>query len=179
MLSSYLCLLESGGDQAWFTQVYRENQRRMTRLAAQLLGSGPRAEDAVHDAFMKLIQHSEELRDRPPERLAGWLAVVVKNTALDMLRRDRFETELEDSAWEPAVPADGGEFNALVELIRRMPEEYRRVLELRFVAEWSLAEIGGALGMSESAVKSRVFRGRRLLIEQLQKEGYLNGRACI
>ena len=38
---------------------------------------------------MKLIRHYDELRDRSNERLASWLLVVVKTTALDMLRRDK------------------------------------------------------------------------------------------
>ena len=41
------------------------------------------------------------------------------------------------------------------------------------------AEIGRELGISEGAVKTRVFRGRRMLIEQLRKEGYLDGRASV
>lgn len=104
--------------------------------------------------------------------------MVVKNTALDMLRREKRETELEESEWMPSVPADEGGFQALVALIRQLPEEYRRVLELRFVAEWSLAE-AQTMGLTESAVKTRVFRGRKMLLKSLQKEGYLDGRACI
>ncbi|WP_295580783.1 RNA polymerase sigma factor [uncultured Oscillibacter sp.] len=179
MLTSYTMLLASDPDREHFARLYRANYQRMSRLAAQLLGSGPRAEDAVHDAFMKLIRHYDELRERPEERLSAWLAVVVKNTALDMLRREKHETDLEDARWEPSVPADEGQFQALVALIRQMPPDYRRILELRFVAEWSLAEIAQAMDLTESAVKTRVFRGRKLLIERLRKEGYLDGRACI
>ena len=105
--------------------------------------------------------------------------MVVKNSALDLLRKEQRETELDAKEWEPAVPADEGEFHALVALIRGLPEDYRRVLELRFVAEWSLAEIAQELVLTEGAVKTRIFRGRRLLIDQLRKEGYLDGRACI
>ena len=64
-------------------------------------------------------------------------------------------------------------------LIRSMPEDYRRVLELRFLAEWSLADIARELGLTEGAVKSRIFRGRKVLIDTLRKEGYLDGRSCI
>lgn len=96
-----------------------------------------------------------------------------------MLRREKREAELDESEWMPSVPADEGGFQALVALIRQLPEEYRRVLELRFVAEWSLAEIAQAMGLTESAVKTRVFRGRKMLLKSLQKEGYLDGRACI
>ena len=60
-----------------------------------------------------------------------------------------------------------------------MPEEYRRVLELRFVAEWSLADIAAELGLTEGAVKTRIFRGRKLLIRTLKREGYLDGWAIV
>ena len=177
MISGYLAIKEADPDRERFVRIYRANCQRMTRLAVQLLGPGPQAEDAVHDAFLKLIQHYDELRDRQEACIAGWLAVVVKNTALDMLRKDRRETDLESALWEPAIPADEGGFRALVALIRGMPEDYRRVLELRFVAEWSLAEIAGATGLTENTVKTRIFRGRKLLMERMRKEGYLDGRA--
>lgn len=179
MISGYLAMMETDPDREWFVRLYCANCRRMTRLAVQILGPGPRAEDAVHDAFVKLIQHCDGLRDRPEAQLSGWLAVVVKNTALDMLRREQHETALDGAPWEPAVPADEGEFHALVALIRGLPEDYRRVLELRFVAEWSLAEIAQALGLTENTVKTRIFRGRKLLMEQLRREGYLDGRAYL
>ena len=149
-----------------FTRLYQQNQDRLHRLAARFLGPGPKAEDAVHDAFVKLIQNFDQLRTRSDAQLERWLLAVLRNTAVDALRRDSRET-------------DQGEFEALVALIRAMPEEYRRVLELRFVAEYSLADIAGELGLTEGAVKSRIFRGRKLLIDTLRKEGYLDGRSCV
>ena len=176
---SYLTSLASDPDRERLVRLYRDNFQRMSKLTVQILGPGPRAEDAVHDAFLKCIQHYDELRDRPESRVAAWLAVVVKNTALDMLRKDRRETPLEYLGWEASAPADQGDFQALVAIIREMPEDYRRILELRFVAEWSLAEIAQATGMTEGAVKTRIFRGRKLLMEQLRREGYLDGRAYL
>ena len=167
------------GDGERFARLYQKNQRQLHRLASRILGPGPRAEDAVHDTFIKLIQNYGQLCARSDGQLARWLAVVAKNTALDALRRESRETGLEDQAWEPAIPPDLGEFEALVALIRSMPEDYRRVLELRFLAEWSLQDIAGELGLTEGAVKSRVFRGRKLLIDALRREGYLDGRSCV
>lgn len=179
LISTYLAIMGPDPDRERFARLYRDNYQRLARLAVHLLGPGPKAEDAVHDAFMKLIQHYDVLRDREETRVAAWLAVVVKNTALDMLRKERHETALEPALWEPAVPADEGEFHALVAMIRNLPEDYRRVLELRFVAEWSLAEIAQATGLTENTVKTRIFRGRKILMEQLRKEGYLDGRAYL
>ena len=111
--------------------------------------------------------------DAPDEDVQGL------STALDMLRRDKWENACEEMPEGQSVPADGGEFRALVEIIRRMPEDYRRVLELRFVAEWSISDIARELGLTESAVRTRTFRGRKLLIDTLKKEGYLDERATV
>ncbi len=179
MLTSCRDMLERESDKERFTRLYRANRRQMARIASQILGSGPQAEDAVHDAFLKLIRHFSELRNRTDVQASRWLMVVAKNTALDILRKEQRETELDAERWEPAAPADDGEFYALVALIRGMPEDYRRVLELRFVAEWSVASIAKELSLTESTVKTRIFRGRKLLIHLLRKEGYLDGRACV
>ena len=175
----YTMMLENDPEKEIFSRLYQLNYTKLSRMAAHLLGPGPQAEDAVHDTFMKLIRHFEQLRGKTEDSLSSWLAVVLKNTALDMLRREKREVSLEDPSWEPSIPADEGEFQALVAVIRQMPQDYRRVLELRFVAEWSLREIAEEMELTESAVKTRIFRGRRMLIDQLRKEGYLDGRLCI
>ena len=56
--------LERDEDRKRFTRLYHQTRRPLHRLAARLLGPGPRAEDAVHDAFMKFIQNYEALRSR-------------------------------------------------------------------------------------------------------------------
>lgn len=175
----YTMMLENDPDKEIFSRLYQLNYAKLGRMAAHLLGPGPQAEDAVHDTFMKLIRHFEQLRGKTEDSLSSWLAVVLKNTALDMLRREKRQISMGDSSWEPSVPADEGGFQALVEVIRQMPQDYRRVLELRFVAEWSLQEIAEEMDLTESAVKTRIFRGRWMLIDQLRKEGYLDGRLCI
>nr|WP_325258904.1 sigma-70 family RNA polymerase sigma factor [uncultured Oscillibacter sp.] len=179
MLAGYVLQLERDGDRKRFTLLYKHSQRQLSRLTARILGPGPRAEDAVHDAFVKLIQNFPQLRDRSDGQLERWLMVVARNTALDILRKESRETELDPGFPEPAVSPDQGEFEALVALIRSMPEDYRRVLELRFLAEWSMGDIARELGLTEGAVKSRVFRGRKLLIDALRREGYPDGRSCV
>ena len=60
-------------------------------------------------------------------------------------------------------------------LIRALPEGYRRVLELKCVEEESNREIARRLGLKESTVATRILRGRALLAEALEKEGYVHG----
>ena len=78
--------------------------------------------------------------------------------------------------WDPPAPEDGqGEYQRLVELIRSLPEAYRRVLELKFVEEETNQEIARRLGLKESTVSTKVQRGRRLLLDAMEQEGYSYG----
>jgi len=171
LLSAYLTMLETDADRELFGVIYQTYYNKMMKVALQLLSSAPRAEDAVHDAFLKIIAHFDDLKGIPEERRWYWIVVVTKNAALDILRKEHREMPLDDRNEQP-VPADEGNFHTLVECIRAMPESYRRVLELRFVTEWSYAEIARELHISEGAVKTRISRGRQMLIGRLVMEGY-------
>ena len=53
-----------------------------------------------------------------------------------------------------------------------MPVSYRKILELKFLLEWSNKEIAKHLGLTQTAVSSRINRGRKLLQDRLREEGY-------
>lgn len=98
----------------------------------------------------------------------------MKNTALDLLRKEGRSGNL-DEDWDAPAPEDTeGEtsYRRLVDIIAAMPLSYRQVLDLRLVGEWSIKEIARATGLSEAAVRGRVKRGLELLREELEKEGY-------
>ena len=174
MLTVCLAALESDVDRELFTQIYQQYADQMMRVAGRILTSAPRAEDAVHDAFLKIIQHFDDLKSIPEERRIFWIITITKNAALDILRKESREAGMDEAAESklPSSPAEEGGFRTLVEIIRRLPETYRRVLELRFLAEWSHAEIAQELHISEGAVKTRVSRGRQILITEMAKEGF-------
>ena len=60
----------------------------------------------------------------------------------------------------------------LPELILALPESYREVLEQRLMLERSYREIADSLGILEKTVSSRLSRGKAMLIEKLNEEGY-------
>ena len=88
MFSSFALHRERDGDRIRVTRLYKQYQRQLHRLAARLLGPGPKAEDAVHDTFIKFLQHYDQLCSRSDDQLERWLMVVVRNTALDTLRKE-------------------------------------------------------------------------------------------
>ncbi len=70
--------------------------------------------------------------------------------------------------------AEEGDYRSIVALIRAMPEQYRTILELKFVLEWPDKAIAKALQLPATTVSTRISRGRKLLQTQLIKEEYWN-----
>lgn len=174
MLALLFSVLEDEGDRARFFRLHRKYERRMYRVAFSILKDHHRAEECVHDAFCKIILHFSKISEIPCQEIEPWIVTIVKNTALNIRKRDSRREELPDTWDAPAAEGTESEagYRRLVELIRSMPEGYRQALELKFVLEQSNREIGRALGISEDAAAQRVARGRALLIQRLKEEGY-------
>lgn len=175
MLLYYLSLLETDSDRLIFTQIYALHERKMYAVAKSVLHSPEKAEDALHDAFIKVINHFETCKTIPEDELHKWLITIVKRTALDMLKKDGRSVGFDDlSALDLFVADDHTEdsvsFQELVEEIRALPDNYREILELKFVLEWSDKEIAETLGLNANTVRSRIMRGRELLRKKIDPQ---------
>ena len=96
----------------------------------------------------------------------------MKNESLMILRKKKRIVQLED--WDGFVAEAEyiSEYSELVQLFSRLPETYRAALEMKFLLYYSGKEIAQRLGISETAVDTRISRGRTLLKEILEKEGF-------
>ena len=65
MLPVCFAMLEEAGDRELFAQLYQQFYNKMMRVARQILPSQNQAEDAVHDAFLKIILHFDDLKAVP------------------------------------------------------------------------------------------------------------------
>lgn len=175
MLATLLAMLETEEDRERFLKLHGAYEKKLYAVAARVLGDRTAAEDAVQQTWLQIIRRWDRVSQLPWSETEGYLVTAVKNTAVDMLRRERREEALPED-WDPPAPEDGqGEYQRLVELIRSLPEAYRRVLELKFVEEETNQEIARRLGLKESTVSTKVQRGRRLLLDAMEQEGYSYG----
>lgn len=177
MLALYLSLLPDDEDRALFLQIYEKYERKLYAVAFSMLREAHAAEDAVQNAMVNVIQSfdtAKKIISDSCSDLAPWLVTIVKNVARDELRKRGRMVEFPEE-WDMPCWDDGAartEFDALVELIRAMPEGCRAILELRLVQEWSFREIGKAMGLKEDAARRRFDRGLKLLQDKLREEGY-------
>ena len=144
-------------------QVYREYRSRLLAFIQQRVGARALAEDILHDMFVKLVGRETGLRE--PAKLTAWLYQVTRNAIVDRFRADRRHEELPQ-----AIADDRDELTAEARLagcmrpmIDALPEIYRNAISLSDLDGLPLKAIAERAGISVSAVKSRVQRGRRML----------------
>lgn len=157
----------AAGEVAAFSQLVARYHADMARVCAVICRDADAAADAVQSAWPIAWQRLATLRD--PGRIRPWLISIAANQARMAARRERQRRVVELAM--DAGPADGGieRRAAMADLeiaLRNLSSDDRTLLALRFVADLDSAEIGRAIGLSASGVRSRLDR----LIGRLRTE---------
>ena len=146
MLSFYLSALESAADKEDFRALYRRYHGVMERTALAILQNPRDAEEAVQEAFIRVIENFSKIYEIPCKNLGAWLVTIVRNEAITMLRRRRDHLPLdEDWAGFERQARDAPDYASLVALFARLPETYRAALEMKLLLGYSGAEIARRL----------------------------------
>ncbi len=136
--------------------------------AFAVCGNPDDSDDAVQEAFIKYYSSDKEFESE--EHLKAWLIRVAVNRAKDISssfwKRNRvsWEEYMETVTFE--APEDSDLFSAVMKL----DEKYRAVIHLYYYEDYQIKEIAEILGSSESAVKSRLSRARKLLKIMLSED---------
>ena len=171
MLSFFLTVLESAADRRLFASIY-EHHSKMERIAINMLKNQGDAEDAVQNAFMQVIRNFEKINQIPSEELPFWIISIVKNECYMILRKQKRVVLVDDLSLFAESAADVPDYAALVDLFSNLPNTYRQGLEMKVLLGDTDKEISARLGITETAVSTRASRGRQLLQDILDKEGF-------
>jgi RNA polymerase sigma-70 factor, ECF subfamily len=146
------------------------------RVAFSVLRNPADAEDAVQEAFLRVLRHRDSLGEVRDHRV--WLIRIVWNIVLDRKRRAKTRPETDDVAdLARVLPSNGLSAEELaaaaqhhahvLACVDKLPEKERQVLALSAFEELSSVEIAAVLGITESSVRSRLFRARNLVADLL------------
>jgi RNA polymerase sigma-70 factor (ECF subfamily) len=146
------------------------------RVAFSVLRNPADAEDAVQEAFLRVLRHRDMLDEVRDRRV--WLIRIVWNIVLDRKRRAKTRPETDDVAELTRVlPSDGltaeqiasaAQHHAhVLACVDRLPTKERQVLMLSAFEELNSVEIASVLDITESSVRSRLFRARNLMADLL------------
>ncbi len=176
------------GDLTAFERLVVRHQRTMLNIACRITGGYEDACDIVQEAFLAAWRKIGDFRGEA--RFSTWLASIVVN--LSRNQRQRMHSRASREAYSLDAPTAGGDCDlvpdppgdapsalermeqdelrrALRRCIDALTDEFREVLVLRDMQELSYEEVGGALGLREGTVKSRLFRAREAVKDCLKR----------
>lgn len=161
-----------------FAALIRQYERIALSVAYGVLGDATAAGDVVQDAFIRAWQRLSDLRE--PERFGTWVCGIVRNLAIDALRRRKptdvlgpGKTVHDAARWtiNPLEEVDRKERGCKVaEAIASLDETSRLVVTMRYYEDLSSKEIAARLEMTPAAVDMRLSRARKVLKAMLEEE---------
>ena len=164
---------------------YEQNKSRFLQIAYKVTGGNQAmAEDALHNAFMVIIEQWTLLSQLPRDKRKSRCAIIVKNKSVDLLREAKRKDycvpndelySCQDQSFEPSViTASKAGFKTLLHCIAGLPGIHRAVVDLRFIKGLSNNEAAQLLGITTGAVSTRLYRARLILQDVLSNEGFAN-----
>jgi RNA polymerase sigma factor (sigma-70 family) len=184
----HLVAAAKNGDHQAYAELCRRHSQRTLRTVLRITRNTADAEDTLQESLLKAYTHIGEFNGR--SAFSSWLTRIAINSALMLLRKRRsqpvhsFETDpqAEDFKFpEPTETSHNPEEsciqnaleNELAKAIRYLPPGLRDVVQHRYREHASVAQTATILGISESAVKSRLFRARSKIRRHLDKTKFL------
>lgn len=170
-------------------ELFRLYANDVLRVCTVYLGKRSLAEDAFQDVFVKVCQKSDTYRGDTP--VLYWLLAIARNVCRDYLRSAWLSRVVSYDEWtensagafparrrkpvntgreEDAILSRGSADSPLLKAVLALPSRYKDVILLRYYFDLSNAEIAAQLDITESSVRSRLFRVRKKLAAFMEGE---------
>lgn len=160
------------GDHDAFNQVMRNHEDRVFAVCMRVIGNREGARDATQETFLTVFRKASQFKGN--SALGTWIYRIAVNTCYDQLRKQKRRRtepmpEHHDPADHAAVEAiESAALRPEIEhALAAIPADFRTAVVLSDIEGLGLPEIAEILAVPVGTVKSRVFRGRRLLAGEL------------
>ena len=161
-----------GGDHDAFNQIMRNHEDRVFSVCLRIMGNREHALDATQETFLTAFRKADQFKGN--SALGTWIYRIAVNTCYDQLRKQkRRRTDPIPDHLDPTDHSAEDEVEAaglrpeIMEALAAIPQDFRSAVVLSDIEGMGLPEVADVLGVPVGTVKSRVFRGRRLLAQEL------------
>jgi RNA polymerase sigma-70 factor (ECF subfamily) len=180
-----LVIRSRDGDRAAFEELVRRTARLVYTRAYLETGDAHRAEDLVQETFLIAWRSIRQVKDAAGFR--AWLMSVLHSSVVDSVRRENRRKRrkpgdcnppalddailrIADGAPDPRESAERSEERArALSVLRSLPEEYRQVLMLRYLAGADYETISSQLALSNGSLRGLLHRGLAMLRNQMER----------
>ena len=154
-----------------FVRVVDAESRSWVAVATVIIGDRDRAEEVVQEVLARLVGRWAKIEglDRP----GAFVRRAVINEAISVHRRQRRELVANERAAGRLDLRDSAPADPHVDLwsaVRRLPDDQMRAIALRHAADASLGEVADALGITEAAARTVLYRARKTLRAELSNQ---------
>ena len=169
--------LASAGDQQAFEYLFTRYRDALMRLFEQRLEEKTMASDLLQETFIKVYLHINDYSKN--YTLGQWVYSIARNTLVDHLRRKSGDVSLDERFRAPLATSPSPEESVIINQTRahfynaleELTPEYRQVIEMRFLEEYSYEEIAEKLGRPLNTIKTQIRRARATICKMiLEKE---------
>lgn len=172
-------------------RIYEKYKRIMYKEAYTILKDVDDTEDAVQQAFVRIVNCIDRIKEEEAGMTCNFLKIVVRNVAKDIYKKRLYLNTKEDTidSLEEVLSSDCKEVTDIVidkesvsriaKEIENLPEIYRDVLLLEKVYGYSREDSMRILGANYETLKKRLTRAKTKLLEALRKEELNDGREDI
>ena len=166
------------GNSNAFRFLVSKHQRLVVHVVSRIVQQQEDLEDICQEVFIKVFKKLKDFRG--DSKLSTWIATIAYNTSISHLRKGKNDAhsydeqpglilgEVDESLNQKIVEREEAK-KYLLALIEKLPVQYRTVLTLFHLEEFSYKEIEEITGMPEGTIKSYLSRARNILKEKLEK----------
>lgn len=160
------------GDHDAFNQIMRHHEDRVFAVCLRIMGDREKALDATQETFLTVFRKANQFKGQ--SALGTWIYRIAVNTCYDQLRKQKRRRT--DPIPEHADPQDfsaqeqidsAGMRPEIQKALAAIPQDFRVAVVLSDIEGMGLPDVAETLGVPVGTVKSRIFRGRRLLAKEL------------
>lgn len=174
---SMLALAASRGDRAALEALLRRNWLWLKGMALAGVYRADLADDILQEICVKVIDKIDTLKE--PERFRPWLATIARREIVNTRReQSKKAAVLKQMGQEVVMPEESGPMRdhwpqeaceSILAALKRVPEKYREVFVLKYIKDYSYAEIAEALDIPFTTVQIRLTRSRRMIYDIVQE----------
>lgn len=180
----YLQAIQNESDRNQVEEIYDKYASTMLYTAQSILKDNFRAEDAVSEAFIRIINNLQKFSFVSSYKTRGLIIIIVKNICYDILKREKYREASFDALENvPGVTGDiplehmltEEDYDRVRACLNNLTGTFKDILRLKYVYEYTNADIAKILEISESNARMRLHRAKLALMQELKKEEVRNG----
>ncbi len=149
-------------------ELYAQHFEELARFCSMLCRDAEKGTDLAQEAFLKALEHTEQLQTLSEEQRRAWLFRTAKNLFLDETRRNARFLKRQQMLFEGEGEEESGFAGVETSLLLlSLPPDVRTMFRMRYLEGYSAAELSEIFHMPAATVRTKLSRARQLLKKEL------------